>query len=221
MVYQLTWNRNYNLDLILGNPDNEPLWDWRQWSKLVPLLDPLMRNNIGSIGVASTQFEGKKPVKFGRLGWDDKSHQKWTHNSPLSSLAIHANKWKFLSTEIWVPSRGSCARDGHSPDIFFFLRNEGFWGEEGLTINPLVLISIAQDVDVEMLQMERSLASYIASVVDAKLHATKSRPWAISTSTGVITDSIADIAVSGLFKPGPVRKQQPTTAILSEDWELS
>lgn len=209
----MSWDRTYTLDVILGDPAASALWNWTQWKQAVSLIDPILSATRGRPGVSSTQFNGKNHVRFGTLGWNYKSHQKWTHNSPLSCLAAESAKWNFLSTEVWAPSRGNCGRDNCPPDFFFYFSNEGFWTTEdgsALQFNPVVIIAIAEALPAEVLEQEVTMTCKISRMLNAKLHAYKSRKWGFKSGSGFM-NPIADIAVTkGLFKPGPIH-----------NWDLS
>jgi hypothetical protein len=138
-------DRAYELHLMLGDPTAPPLWGWEIWQPVAYHLDPVFRAARGRAGATSLQKDTPKHnISFGRLGWNEKSHQKWTHGSPVTGERSSA--WKFLATEVWAPTRGACARDNQAPDVFLFLRKEGYWGEDGLTFTPSVLLAIAADL---------------------------------------------------------------------------
>lgn len=214
-------DRVYTVDVILGDPEAPALWNWSQWTQVVSLLDPIMKVARGRPGVESTQFIGKKYVRFGALAWNEKSQQKWTHNSPLSTLAADSSQWKFLSSQIWAPSRGSCGREDSPPDFFFHLVNQGFWeSEDTLKFNPRVVIAIAEDLPDECLEQEKMVAKSIGEMVNAKLHAYKSRSWALRFFGAGYMNTIADIAdTGGLFRAGPIHLQEPNLAIFEESRE--
>jgi hypothetical protein len=95
---------------ILFGKARPPLWDRERWSDVVPALDPLVRAAGTDPGVRSTQGtgEGYKGVAFGRLGWDAKSHAKWTHQANDAR--------RFLSVELWV--QRWTKTDAGGPELF-------------------------------------------------------------------------------------------------------
>jgi hypothetical protein len=212
-------DRDYELHLVLGDPAAPALWRWEIWQPIAHHLDPVFRAARGPAGATSLQEDTPKHnISFGRLGWNEKSHQKWTHGSPATGE--RSSTWKFMSTEVWAPTRGACAREVKPPDVFLFLRNEGYWDDDGLTFSPSVLLAIAADLPDAVRDAADLAAGIIADGVRAKLRAFRRRPWAYAFGPQMMTDSIQDIVHTSLFKPGPVRKQRPTIDILTEPWEL-
>jgi hypothetical protein len=135
-----------------------------------------------------------------------------SHSLPLS---FHS-----LATEVWAPTRGACGRDVKAPDVFFFLRNEGYWGEDSLTFSPSVLLAVAADLPDAVRHAADLATGAIAGQVRAKLRGFKRRPWAYAFGPQMMTDAIQDIVHKGLFKVGPVQKQRPTLDILAEPCEV-
>jgi hypothetical protein len=115
---------------------------------------------------------------------------------------------------------GACGRDYKAPDVFFFLRNEGYWGEDSLTFSPTVLLAVAADLPDAVRHAADLAVGALAGQVRAKLRAFKRRPWAYAFGPQMMTDAIQDIVHTGLFKVGPVQKQRPTLDILAEPWEV-
>src|ERR1043166_485276 len=113
---------NYDAYLFLGYPDAAPLWEWSVWKRVVPQLTPLMEMARGKPAARSHRYEGRKIGKPGRLSWNDASHQKWTHGSPLTSSASRA--WEFGSYELWAPSWNVSVREDSAPDVFLKISNE-------------------------------------------------------------------------------------------------
>jgi hypothetical protein len=212
-------DRLYELHLILGDPAAPALWRWDIWQPIACHLDPVFRAARGPAGATSLQEDTPQHnILFGRLGWNEKSHQKWTHGSPATGE--RSSGWRFWSTEFWAPTRGACAREAKAPDVFLFFRNEGYWGEAGLTFSPSVLLAVAADLPDSVRHTADLAAGAISSELRARLRAFKRRPWAFAFGPHMMTDSVQDIVHTSLFKVGPVRQQLPTLEILAEPWEL-
>jgi len=109
--------------VVIGKSENHQAWRWDTWSMMVPVLDPIVTATGAKVAVRSVQGadDDRKDVRFGRLGWDARSHQKWSHGSFVTQGA--SPKWKFCFTEIWAPSYTVCEREGKDPILFVQIEN--------------------------------------------------------------------------------------------------
>lgn len=215
------YDRLYELRLVLGSPSAVPLWNWQEWRGVAQVLDPLMRTSRGKTTIRSAQFlDGiKHPVLFGRMGWSDKSHQKWTHESPVNSPA--STHWKFLDMEAWAPSWTLCEKQGRPPDVFFAMRNECFNPPYRSTFNPTVLLAIAHDLPQQMKNEADQVGAKLSHDLRATLYAFQVRPWGLPFGSGgdLHTGLVSDLLTVGLFRVGPIHETEPSLQVLSETWE--
>src|SRR5271154_1727592 len=123
-------DRIYDLYVILGAPDSSQIWNWQNWQKIASTLDPIVALGRNKAADRTTQFinGSRNAVSFGRIGWNEKGHQKWTHNSPATIET--SKKWSFLKMEMWSPTWSVCEREKIAPDFFFAFRNESFLHQE-------------------------------------------------------------------------------------------
>src|SRR4051812_26041990 len=114
---------DYDVYVVLGDPNTPPLWNWKVWQRFLPAIDPLIQAARGKPAVRSGQFLPNRAgeVKFGRLGWKESDHQKWTHGSPANQQA--SKSWSFLDLEVWAPPWTACEREDRSPDLFLSVLN--------------------------------------------------------------------------------------------------
>jgi hypothetical protein len=103
-----------------------PLWFYERWSAIAQPLEPLVEALGVKAGVRTTQSENERQLRFGRLGWDDASAQKWTHGSPLTEGKSAA--WKFMEGEAWFPHWLECRRAGANPLLFVSFANPFIFG---------------------------------------------------------------------------------------------
>ena len=150
-----------------------------------------------------------KSVLFGRIGWSEAGHQKWTHSSVTTN--------RFLQTEIWAPSRGICQRDGQPPDFLFVLSNEGHWAQDALTFRDTILLAIPS-ADTSRTHSAAVASIEIAKLAKAKFHGTQLRPWGLPFGKSMYTDSLGGMPTTGLFRIGPVHTQTPGNEILQQHW---
>jgi hypothetical protein len=110
------WDRKYYVYLIIAGSKVKRPYYWDTWQEIVPLIDAFAQSGRGTTSVRSSQLFNGKPIAFGRLGWNEASHRKWTHSSPatLQGSAL----WDFLGAEVWSPSWTQCERDDAAPDFY-------------------------------------------------------------------------------------------------------
>jgi hypothetical protein len=95
-----------------------PLWHYEKWLSIVSALDPLVHATGESAAVRTVQGERDKTtqLRFGKIGWNARSHRKWTHDSPDTKAASSA--WTFLLGEVWIPGWTVCIRERRDPKLF-------------------------------------------------------------------------------------------------------
>ena len=208
----------YDTYVFLGNPAAQPLWYWSSWQQLVPKLDPLVTAARGKAAIRSTQFisDSRGTVKFGRIGWDEKSHQKWTHGSPVSSPA--SADWKFRSAELWAPSWTECEREHLAPDVFLTVSSQGATSNTP-AFDPVVLLAVASQLAVRERSLANGVVEQLAAIIAAKLVAFQQRPWGRSVAGVGFTNAIQDLHVSGLFKPGPRHARPIDLDLFADSWQ--
>ena len=209
---------DYDAYVLLGDPEAPPLWRWEVWQRLSPAMDPLMKATRGKPAVRSTQFlrNPKTAVKFGRLGWKDSDHQKWTHGSPTNEEA--SESWSFLSTEIWAPAWTVCERENLAPDVFLSVADNGSYRQDML-FNPDVIFAVVSAFAQRHPSMVSAVVSALHNLTRAKLVGYQRRPWGKSIGSIGFTNSIQDLAWSGLFKPGPRHSGDVGLHLFADHWE--
>jgi hypothetical protein len=211
----------YNTYVALGDPNASPLWSWKVWRQFVPAIDPLIQAARGKPAVRSTQCLPAQAgvVKFGRLGWKEADFHKWCHGSPTNKVA--SRSWSFLEVEVWAPAWTACEKDDLAPDLFLSVSNESLGGGYGedLMFNPVVVVAVVSKLAARQPSEVLALVSALRTLIAARVVAFKGRPWGKAWGTDGFTDSIQDLAASGLFKPGPRHQGEPGIHLLSGRWE--
>ena len=211
--------RDYETYAFLGDPSFVPLWHWSAWRKLIPELDPLVQRARGKASIRSTQYFSNSSgrVKFGRIGWRDADHQKWTHCSPIS--AHESADWRFLAAELWAPAWTQCEREDLAPDVFLSLRSDSI-NSKPMSFDPVVILAVANELAQREATQVGALVSRLSELLAAKLIARSRRPWGGPVGIAGFTDSIQDLHLSGLFKPGDRHKRPVDLATLDGSWDL-
>lgn len=211
--------RKYETFCLLGSPTATPLWHWKPWNAILPTIDPIISAARDRAAVRSDQYHPNQggEVKFGRIGWNEKGHEKWTHGSPSNSP--ESLQWKFLSVEVWGPSWTTCGRDDLAPDVYLSIINEKLTGsaDRKLSFNPVVIFAVACDLVAEKSPDIHAAVKALAKTTKAKLCGHKVRPWGNSTGVG-FNNAIQDLSITGLFKPGPRHTEKVDFDLLAEKW---
>jgi hypothetical protein len=215
--------RSYEVFLFLSHPDAERLWLREKWMRFVPKLSPLMATSRGKAYAKVSQLgpgpgsPNKRAVKFGTVGWSDKSHYKWTHTREEAATG-HID---FRSVQFWAPGGGQCERESCPPETFFSLANE-----EGSKADRhygyMVALAIAEDRE-KLVGEASAVVEYLSLVMHPVLRAKTRRIWG-GKHDGPPADrqnSIGDtFFVTGLFKPGKRHAGPVTVGDLRGGWEL-
>jgi len=210
----------YDTYFVLGDPDAEPLWNRRVWSSAVVALDPIIRSARGRASVRSVQYlpDQKGTVKFGRIGWNAKGHQKWAHGSPVNYQ--ESALWDFLSVEVWAPGWNICGREDRAPDVFLDITDGsgGLGYNQSLSVNPVVVFAVTVDLSTRLLNEIQHAVKELLRLTNAKLAGWKRRQWGSSVGSGIFTNSIQDLRFSGLFKPVLTHKHKIDFDIIAGAW---
>ncbi len=211
-------SHEYEVYVVLGDPGCPPLWTWERWREVATLFEPFMQPARGPAAVRCTQLGAQgKEVRFGRLAWNEKSHQRWTHHSPVTGA--ESASWHFLSVEAWAPSWMVCERENQAPDVFLMVGDEGnIYGAQNLAFNPVVVVAMAVSQGAERLALLREAVRQLSRLLRSPLAVWKRRNWGVTTGSGSFTDAIQDLHLSGLFKHGPRHKRPVNARLFEEKW---
>ena len=222
-------DRDYQVFVILGSPDVQPLWQWERWKRDADLIAPLLNLPRGKASVRCHQYVpnpsrlGTKMVQnFGRLAWDVRSHVKWAHGSPVT--VDKCRGWVFGSMEAWAPSWTVCERENLAPDFYFQMVNERVNRAYGKTpaFNPLVVLAVSLSLDASYGNSFRAAADALATHVRSRLFATRVRPWGYTLATGgaAFDHAICDLGAGSLFSFGNPHDRSVDAHTLQEGWRM-
>ena len=210
------FSRDYEVFLLLAAPDAAPLWDAAQWTPFAASLDGIVTQARGKAGVRSHQYNPKgKSIPFGRLGWDAKSHAKWTHTAATTDA-------RFMSLEAWAPAWTVCEKDDQAPDLFLALANESLLGLAGkrLQFSQRLVCAIATDLGPEAAATLRQALAQLAAQQDAVVFAHTHRQWGRASPYGGFTGAIQDMLIGGLFRQDDPHARPLDAAAFRETWTL-
>ena len=164
--------------VIVGKSEQYKIWAWDVWSKVVPALEPLVAASRDKAAVRSVQTlsGSKKNIRFGRLGWDQKSHQKWAHGSELNRDT--SPTWLFYFTEIWAPSWTVCERDPTPPELFVSIENPFILGHPRPgQFNQLFHFAVNEHIYHTRNDAVRQVIEGVASLIESVLIGVRVTPW--------------------------------------------
>jgi hypothetical protein len=211
---------DYDLYVFLGDPASEPLWHWNKWHQLIPQIDALLRVARGPASIRSTQYLPNRTgtIKFGKIVWKEKDQQKWTHLSPSNLEA--SPRWNFLSAELWAPAWMQCEREGLAPDVFLSISSQGYFGK-ATSFEPVVVLAVVTELARRDAVLIAGAVEKLRELLNAKLVGHQRRPWGRTALGGLgFENSIQDLHVTGLFKPGKSQERPLGLDLFSGTWDL-
>lgn len=147
-------------------------WERAKWAEAVAVLDPLVGACEGDVGVRSSQIDRKtrREARFGRLGWNAKSHEKWT----LEKRGLR----EFYSTEVWCPRWTQCEREGRDPDVLILLENPHIVGKplKG-QFNQLLLLAVTHQLAEQRRTEVESALQGLNELMGGVATFVRSAPW--------------------------------------------
>lgn len=215
----------YDVYALLASSKDNPVWRWENWEKITNILNPFFATLGSDFAVRSTQLDitnKNKPVSFGRLSWNEKSHEKWTHASPVTGG--ESSKWHFLDVEVWSPSWNESVRLRRAPQCFLKItnRNLSYLRERRLSFDTVILCALSRDTGDERLLEFRKTMIRLSHSLDSRLTVYRKRMWGVSWDASGFTKSLQDLPNAGLLKTGPVDEGEIRINILDEssEWQL-
>jgi len=221
-------SRKYNVFLFFADIEAPLLWHWENWIATEPRLTPLMSSTRGKTALRVFQDAPrpdsafKDTISFGQLGWNERSHMKWTHGSPQT--ASNSIEWNFHGCEIWAPNPNLCEKENTPPDGYLIIHNQS----NANTSRPkpkfsyAVLLAIACDA-TELHAHIPSALSELDQLTRPILRAQNQRHWGSSKCqrTKQHIGALNDSFLSG----GPIRSDYALDAPLDLNcllgsWEI-
>jgi hypothetical protein len=191
--------RTYLAYLLLAKRGAATPWHHAEWLAATARFDPLLEAARGPAAVRTTQTtDDGGTVVFGRLGWNARSHAKWTHGSP--ETAKRSARWRFVSTEVWAPHWNTCEREDAAPDVFFSMA-PAIVPELGFDL--AMLLALHDQLPTEILQpYAHAAVRDMARVVKPVLIAQARLPWGRALPHGGFTDALDHYLFTTLYYPG-------------------
>jgi hypothetical protein len=218
------YDRDYEVYVILGSAEMPELWLWDRWKTVANLFAPFTTVPRGKAALRGDRYVPnlkrpgyRKPQGFGRIGWDQRSHEKWAFDSKLTKGKC--SDWEFARIEAWAPSWNVCEREKTAPDFYFEMINESMFqsANKKLAFNPFILIAVSVSLDEDHRLGIRKSAGLLSSFVESKQFVSRKRPWGFSFGSG-FSGAIQDLRTSGLFKVGDPHQRLINLDTFAEQW---
>ena len=212
--------RIYDLYVILGATNSPELWQWKNWQLVTVGLNPFISVSKSKAAIRTTQFSNptKKHVSFGRIGWNEKGHQKWTHASPITSK--ESGSWYFMGMELWSPDWNISEREQLAPDVFFAIRNEvSSHRKTPIKFNQIIIFAVSIDAGEVIRADARKWVQELSVKLGSPLTVYQERAWGKAFGgSGGFSNSIQDMASTGLFKVGDYHNRPVDLETFVESW---
>ncbi len=206
--------RMYDVYLVLTGASAPVPWSTDSWLRVAQALGPFAVSERGKAAVRCTQIDKatRKRASFGRLGWNEASHRKWTHDASQDA------PWRFLGAEAWAPSWTQCEKDGRAPDCFVDLSTPSvLGGDEPLLFGGTLLVALACEAPQPVRDRLRDAIAGVARDLDSPLTVHQSRAWG-KAAYGGFTAAMNDLSIAGLFKNGSPHARPLDLATFEETW---
>lgn len=186
---------------LFGLYENKPIWDWKNWSKCISILQPIIDLSPETPFIKTEQSipvtygkenqnvsYNKGGLRFGRMVWNDNNNEKWT------TKYCKETNWTFFDTEIAFPTRSQCAKNGGNPDLFITVHNQNLTENEAPLVNQAISIHIGIHLidESELNRIENSLKE-LYKYLNIKLSGKIKRSSSYKSELGIgYTDSFWD-----------------------------
>jgi hypothetical protein len=112
-----------------------------------------------------------------------------------------------------------------APDVYLCISNERLSPssgavEENLHFSSVCLLAVACELGEHTREDGRRAATSLVALLASPLTASSKRSWGQKFGSVGFTNAINDLAISGLFNPGPRHATPPTLHMFSGDWTL-
>jgi hypothetical protein len=177
----------YSSYYSFGHSDGDPIWLWKNWQHVVPLLQTVVDLSSGVPSIATNLHDANgAPVKFGRMSWNLKHNEKWSTQCAIADIL-------FFDTEIAFPSRNKChTTRGLEPEILIFVENGNLLKSADRNVDQSIIIHISnQRLDVNSLPVIGRSIDGIRRLLNTRIAGDLERPLAFPSKYGMgYTDAI-------------------------------
>jgi hypothetical protein len=208
-----SFKTDYDLFVMLGDPNAEPPWLDSRWRALVPWLEQLMTSARQAPAALARFKDGGRIVREAGIEWSDEGHRQWTIAKGTATGDRH-----LASVEVWAPPRETCEKDDVAPDLFLGIRDESVLHPgKPLSFNPYLVLAVPADGRNRSEDVRRAALS-ISTETHALLRAHARRPWGLPFGSGGYSDVIGDMMITDVFKVGDPHAVPPSLDSLEGSW---
>jgi hypothetical protein len=177
----------YSSYYFFGHSGGDPIWTWKNWQHVVPLLQTVVDLSSGVPSIGTHLHDGNGvSVKFGRMSWSLKHNEKWSTQCAAADIL-------FYDTEIAFPSRNKChATPGLEPEVLIFIENGNLLKSADRNVDQTIIIHISNDrMDANSLPSVAKSIDGIRRLLNTRIAGEMKRPLAFPSKYGMgYTDAI-------------------------------
>jgi hypothetical protein len=189
---------------LFGLSGSKPIWDWENWEKCIPLIQPIINLCSKPAFITTSQSVpikygkenqyvsyNKGTFRFGQMIWNSENNKKWT------TKYINEENWTFFNTEIAIPTRSYCQKNQINPELLITVQNENLSRncdlkiDQGMSIHILAQLVLPE----ELIRIEQQIKQ-IGSLLNLKIAGKIKRPAEFKSKIGT---SYADPIWFGTF----------------------
>ncbi|MFM9965757.1 MAG: hypothetical protein ACKV2Q_31630 [Planctomycetaceae bacterium] len=175
----MPWRGQYDTFFLRAGSEGVPLWNWSSWVAATKSLDAIVNVARGPASVRTTQYlpGNKETIRFGRIGWDEKGHKKWTHGSPTN--ASESANWSFFDLEVWAPSWTVCEKESDAPDVYLRITNDSYYLEKPDLAKPpcFVLLTVRHEVADVIRDALNAAVMQLSNLLSPEISGSTCRSW--------------------------------------------
>jgi hypothetical protein len=202
----------YDVYVIVARGGTAP-WMRSRWPNVAKALDPIVTLGDKPIGVRTFQRGrgDRGDPRFGKLGWDEKSHARW----PLQS----GSPIEFGDMEVWAPSWTRCVSPARAPTVFFTMCNPAV-SDPRPRVSSILLLAVATRLGRRAVVVGRKAAKDVADAVSTIARRHRRQPCGRLIGAGLIADFIPFMLLNRTpFKPDWEQSRAPIDSLFATGWK--
>lgn len=123
----------YRIGVVVEPAVSRPLWNWENWSKILPPLTAVIKGLRAEALIRPRQAgDHDNWLRFGRLPWNENSNRTWT-TKYLADPEL-AGKVQFFATEIWAPGHAISFESRRGPELFCLVDHNSADNSQGFVL---------------------------------------------------------------------------------------
>ena len=168
--------REYVVYLVLAKDGKRPIYNWSVWRNILPGLGALFGQEHGESRICALHLDTlrQRLVIQNKLAWGDRSQQRWTHCSPITTP--FSGRLSFVGCEMWLPFTFLRSATAHPPDVFVSIHRP--FPQRTEAYDTSFLLAVSADLPPELLNNAApALIRRVSGLTDSVGVAWTTSPW--------------------------------------------